>query len=227
MQLPNGDPTPIPAPDWIDAVVAPLDHGGLAVQGFDVGPAIVMFFGFLVIIIAAAFALRVLLPKKPFHNAKTRWAALTAAGLVAVVGASGVFAAGVWRADAGSANTKSAAAWAQNRYEVKITPALAGRLLDSEPIAIEALGVRAEVHLSPAADGKYYLFDASGIELPTTFDPNAGGFQPSPFGPNTGVVQPPPPPPDAGGEPPTVVYPGDPGAPGAPSPDASTDTGGE
>ena len=212
MQLPNGDPTPIPVPDWTDAVIVPLDHGGFAVPGFDVGLAIVMFCGFLVIILAAAFALRVLMPKKPFHNAKTKWAALAAAGLVAVVGASGVFAAGVWRADAGSAHNKSASAWAQDRYEVKITQALAGRLLDSEPIAIEALGVRAEVHLSPAADGKYYLFDASGIELPTTVDPNAGGFQPSPFGPNTV------------GEPPAIVYPGD---PGIPSPDAGTGTGGE
>ena len=200
MQLPNGDPTPIPFPDWTDAVLAPLDHGGLAVQGFDVGPAIVMFCGFLVIILAAAFALRVLMPKKPFRSKKTRLAALTAAGLVAVVGASGVFAAGVWRADAGSANTKSASVWAQNRYEVKITPALAGRLLDSETIAVEALGARAEVHLSPAADGKYYLFNSAGTELPTTVDTGTGG-------PDTGAVQPPTFGPNADGEPPAVVYP--------------------
>ena len=195
MLLLDGDPTPIPVPDWTDAVLAPLENGGLVVQGFDVGPAIVMFCGFLVIILAAAFALRVLVPKKPFHSAKTRLAALAAAGLVAVVGASGVFAAGVWRADAGSAHTKSAATWVQDRYAVKLTPAQADRLLDSRPLAIEATGIRTEVHLSQATDGKYYLFDASGHELLTIADtapsgPNTSGPLP-PFDPNTGSILPP------------------------------------
>ena len=196
MQLPNGDPTPIPAPDWTDAVIVPLDHGGLAVQDSGASLAFMIFYGFLVIGLAVAFILRASVPKNRFRNAKTRLAALAAAGLLAVAGILGVTTAGITQANAGSAHNKSAATWVQHRYEVKLTPAQADRLLNFKPLAVETLGIRTEVHLSQATDGKYYLFDATGRELPTTVDtgtggPGTGDEPPSTFCPNTGDVQPP------------------------------------
>ena len=177
MLLIDGGATPIPVPDWTTPVLAPLDHGGLAAQGDNVGSTVLLVISFLVCALALACAAAFLIVMDGDGVGFRRFRLIAIGAALAGMLACGIGA--VSAADgsdsASTARSATAATWAQHRYSVKVNTSQASDLLQGQRPVVATLGIRTEVHLSQATDGKYYLFDATGRELPTTVDTKTGG----------------------------------------------------
>lgn len=176
----DGEPTPLPEPPWETTTFAPLDHGGLLIAA---PPGWLLPMWILVILALIGGIGTIYASVFYLHELARHWrgrepkmlSRLFAVLQIVVPCAIAAVIAFVLIFVSLPPDTSSMVKWSSSRYDISLGDNSAATLSRGDTVVIPHLGLRIEIHATKANDGRLYLFDASGNELPTTVSTNTGG----------------------------------------------------
>lgn len=175
-QVPSDNLVPPPLPDDSvsgGAIIPPdsdgFDIGSFAGAGFDALPPVLFAAAGILLLVSVAIGAFVVFRGRHAERRSELAKTVTLLGAIAFV-IAGLVAITLQGAGASPTAADGMPQWAAAKYTIEITDEQADLLAAGQPISVEYLGGRILLEGAIAADGKLYLFNSDGNELPASPD---------------------------------------------------------